>query len=128
MGRKLLRPMRADAAGKPLLGEGARYLGVRMPPNRHADVVPDQNGMVHMGDHGVSVTPVRVEDLPEFLTPAESKNEKVFELDEDHLPSGLSFRPDPDDATHGFLAPATSMTAAAYRELVNSTLDAWRRL
>jgi len=40
-----------------MMGEGARYLGLRVPPNGNPDVEPDAAGMVDRGKHGLSVTP-----------------------------------------------------------------------
>lgn len=128
MARRLFRTMRADDDGKPMLGEGARYLGIRVPPNETADVEPDVEGNVHPGPHGLSVTPDDPRGLPRTLRPTAlggKAKDPLWELDDDDLPDGLVFND--DEPTHGFVGPSKEMPAEEFTRLVHGLRDKWRR-
>ena len=50
------RAMLADG-GRPRVGPSALALGVRVPPDEHADIGIDAEGMVEPGTSGMSVAP-----------------------------------------------------------------------
>ena len=131
MRRPLFRPMLRDANGAPATGKGSRYLGVRTPPNRYSDVIPDETGMISRGPHGVSVTPDDMKNLKPFLLPVslggENDSDPVFEINTDDLPDGLCFEVDPKNPHHGYIAPARRMSVEEYEALVVGTSNLWSR-
>lgn len=52
---RIYRSMKQADDGLPLVGSGSNELGVRIPPNPHADVEVDTNGDVILNGSGMSV-------------------------------------------------------------------------
>lgn len=65
---RIFRSMLMDADGKPVTGRVRDSLGVRVPPDKRPDIVPDASGSVQPGTGGMSVAPA-LTDLPYFLVP-----------------------------------------------------------
>jgi hypothetical protein len=127
--RRLWRAMKATADLKPQLGPSARTLGVRVPPNLAADILPDREGWVRPGTGGVSVSP----DTPIHLHPTRRPvslggwgKDPLFSLRADYLGDGLQFRPDPRTPNrHGLIEPARPMKLEEFRALLNRTQTLW---
>ncbi len=110
---KVIRAMRADADGLPLVGKTARYLAVR--PD--GDIPVDRDGFVEPGTEGMSVSPPSVTTLPLLRLPREYGGEgkgPVFVIETDELPGELRYRPDPRNPEgHGFVEPASATPTAS---------------
>jgi hypothetical protein len=65
---RIVRPMRVDTDGLPLVGVQSKCLGVRVPPNRFADIDLDPDGKVLLNRKGLSVSR-NWRDLPGHLIP-----------------------------------------------------------
>jgi hypothetical protein len=64
----VFRSMKAAADGLPVVGDQSKELGVRVPPNRYADIEVDDAGMVVLNGLGLSVVS-NWRDLPDHLIP-----------------------------------------------------------
>ncbi|MGE3724121.1 MAG: hypothetical protein AB7I41_01120 [Candidatus Sericytochromatia bacterium] len=120
--------MKKDEFGKPICGESASKLGVRLSGARK-DIQIDKDGMVHPMTGGLSVTPDDPSSLPpEFIPYSKdgiSKN-PVFRLSESELVSNISFRRDPSKPNiHGFVEPSDVMAATTYQEEIYQTAYSW---
>jgi hypothetical protein len=129
---KLFRAMIADETQMPAEGTGSRFLGVRTT-GEYADIQPDENGLVHPGQAGMSVTPENPAKLPvDRLPKAKGGKGKdpVFEISDTDLPAGLTYVPDHSDETgaHGYIVPRCPMPIQEYMSLIQSTKTSWRRL
>lgn len=51
----IFRTMKRDHDGLPVVGSNSKELGVRVPPNRHADIDLDANDLVILNGKGLSV-------------------------------------------------------------------------
>lgn len=51
----IYRPMKRDADGLPKIGTQSKELGVRIPPDPHADVDLNEHGFVKLNRRGMSV-------------------------------------------------------------------------
>src|SRR4051812_10795641 len=79
--------------GKPLSSPTARGLGVRVG----IDISADEDGDVHYGLGGMSVSPNTIENLPRHRRPREHRGfgeDPTWELDLDELPGSLRYRDD----------------------------------
>lgn len=134
---KIVRSMREEV-GKPLLGP--RDLGVRTPPDLYADITPDAADEVQPGTGGMFVAP-DLRDLPARLVPrrlrhlvptvAGNDDRFIWALGEGafvegRVASGLTLRPDPERAGHGFVEPERSMTLTDCAAALDATRDDWR--
>lgn len=128
-----------ESEGKPLVGDEAKMLGVRVPPHPQADVAVDNFGMVHPGIKGMSVGP-RWQDLPPHLIPkrlnrsnveARGRNTLVcFRLGDGSFVSGgidsqLSLVV--DRPTHGCVGPSTTMSVEDLQMALAATREMWVR-
>jgi hypothetical protein len=128
-----------ESDGKPLIGDEAKMLGVRVPPHAQADVAVDNFGMVHPGSKGMSVSP-RWQDLPPHLIPkrlnratieARGRNTLVcFRFGDGSFVSGevaaqLSLVV--DRPTHGCIGPTMSMTVGDLQMALAGTQEMWIR-
>lgn len=52
---KMFRPMKRDDDGQPITGTNSKELGVRIPPNKFADVDVNEDGTVELNGRGMSV-------------------------------------------------------------------------
>jgi hypothetical protein len=113
------RPMRAAHDGHPQPGNTKRSLGV-VDAGESADVIPDEEGIVHPDGGGMSVVQRR-RDVPYYR----EKRDPVWKLDTDALPVTLQYRQ--DSKTHGVIEPAVSMPLDTYRETLAETRQDWER-
>ncbi len=124
----LFRSMRSGPSGLPEVGATARTLGVR--PGIDIPVGPGDS--VRRGTGGMSVSPDRAEHLPRHRRPPErggTGKDPVWNLRSDQLGRSLTYRPDPaNPEAHGFIEPAVQMTLDAYRQALEATRVAWRRV
>lgn len=125
--------MRADEDGLPRFGESGRYLGARPSlPGREpdGDIPATEDGAVHPGTGGMSVSPPPVDNLPPHRRPPEyggTGKDPVFELETDGLSGDLRYRPDPySPARHGFIEPSRAMSFEEYRQAIFDTRILWR--
>ena len=51
----IFRTMKKDADGLPVVGEQSKRLGVRVPPDPHADIDTDAAGKAILNGKGMSV-------------------------------------------------------------------------
>jgi hypothetical protein len=125
-----------DENGKPALGETATSLGVRVPK----DITPDEDGIVHLGPHGMSVAP-SLETLPFMLIPRRLKhcvagaigsdNARIWKMGKgpwasESVAPDLRLELDPEKPeTHGLVSPDLSMPLPAYRAALATTQDSW---
>ncbi len=63
----IYRAMRQAADGFPVVGSDSRQLGVRVPPNPHADIDLDENGNVLLNGKGMSVAENWRDLLPHLI-------------------------------------------------------------
>lgn len=126
---------------RPQVGPSAVALGVRVPPDEHADIAVGAEGAVGPRTGGMSVAPawrlLPVHRIPRRLRPkfprAAGKNQCFLwrmgegPFTEGPFADGLHFRPDPAKPNkHGFVEPATRMTAAEYQTALAATRARWR--
>ena len=120
--------MKAAADGMPLPSPTGRGLGIR--PEH--DLTPDENGFVHYGLGGLSVTPEDPMRLPRHRRPPEQGGtglDPIWELDLSDLPPRLIFREDEaNPQNHGFIEPAESMHLYEYEEAIVDTRGTWTTL
>lgn len=123
---RVLRGMRADADGLPMIGPSGRYLTVR--PN--VDIPVDAAGRVEPETGGMSVVPPPAENLAPHRRPPEfggTGKDPVFELQTEEMPRELRYRPDPADPEgHGFIEPSRTMGFEEYLAAVRATRSLWR--
>jgi hypothetical protein len=107
----------------------ARTIGVRTS-GRRADIEPDEHGMVHPGERGMSVSSPPPENLAEHRRPEEyggTGPDPVWELETDDLPPELVYTPDPKDPEgHGLIGPSETMSIDAYLAALFGTRGLWR--
>jgi hypothetical protein len=121
---KLYRLMKAAPDGKPLVGSGARMLGVRprdpAQPNKRHDV-PAVSGTdaVHPGDGGLSCY-----SDPSAIKIKSSKLE-VWSIEVAPLPPELTAQPAGDPHYH--IEPKQDVTLDRFQQLLANTRDLWVR-
>ena len=127
--RFLFRSMKVDG-DRPSLGPTTRQLGLRTNAGDQSDIVTDDEGNVHPGEQGLSVTPDDPTRLQPYRRPPEWGGKRscppVWCIRIDALDSDLAYHPDsrnPD--THGFISPAQVMPLEQYRQAIESTRDRW---
>jgi hypothetical protein len=142
------RVMKIDG-DKPQVGRGGTLLGVRVGtvgPGQRSDIDQDEEGLVHPGRGGMSISP-NVDALPPHCLPR-----RLREKYPDRFPQAkgqdtlhcwclgegpfeaapvaerLSLRLDPDRPDrHGFVEPAATMTLQDYETALAVTQGHWRR-
>lgn len=132
----IYRVMTRDG-NKPKVGNSARTLGVRVPPNSEPDVVPKADGTVEPGMGGMSVSP-DVYSLPAHRLPkrydayvpkAHGKEQDVcWRMGEgsfiaSDVAVGLTLRI--DHPGHAFVEPGRVMPLTEYQLALEATRDAW---
>ena len=115
-----------------------RGLGVRVPPDRHPDIRPDDQGMVDPSCGGMSVSP-SIDDIPLFLFPQRLRAIRPGAAGKDSLKiwttgtgafadgsfaPGLTLRC--DGPAHGLVEPATRVRLAEYQAALAATSPDWR--
>ena len=133
------RAMLADGV-RPRVGPSALALGVRLPPDEHADIAVGAEGMVEPRTGGMSVAPawrrLPLHRIPRRLRarfPRAAGRNDLFlwrmgdgQFSEGPLTDRLFFRPDPEKPnTHGFVEPGATMPAGEYQEALAATRDWW---
>jgi len=137
---KIYRVMKKDG-DKPLLGETASALGVRVP----RDIVPGADNVVSPDSNGMSVTPsiAALIRMPARMVPVRLKpfvpgaagNDDLFAWsmgqgkwaeNGEPLAPGLQLRPDPTDDQHGFVEPNVAMLLDEYRAAIAATRNLWQ--
>ncbi len=126
-GAMLFRGMRDAGDGRPVTGNKADTLGVRVGPGKNADITPDRNGHVHPASGGMSVSndPRR---LPRHRRPPSlmgKADHPVFCIALTSVPGSLAVTP-PSRKGHALIEPGTSMLLRAYQELLWGTRESWR--
>lgn len=125
--------MMSTEDGKPEIdGPGknpARTIGVRTS-GRRADIEPDEYGMVHPADKGMSVSPPPPTNMLEHRRPPTyggTGKDPLWELETEDLPPELVYTPDPKDPErHGLIGPSETMSIDDYIATLWSTRDLWR--
>ncbi|PNH99634.1 hypothetical protein C1O25_16260 [Vibrio diazotrophicus] len=120
-----------ESDGKPVLGSSdtagsiAKKLGVRVPD----DVEVDEQGIVKADFHGMSVSPMPIDNLPRHRRPPEfggTGKDPIWGLHTIHLGTlDLKYVPDPNNPSHGFIAPAKDMEYTHYEQCIYDTRDIW---
>jgi len=133
------RAMLADG-DRPQVGAAALALGVRVPPDEHADIAVGAEGLVEPRTSGMSVAPawrlLPVHRIPRRFRarfPRAAGKNALFLWRMGHGPftdgpiaDRLLFRPDPEKPNeHGFVEPVTTMPAGDYRAALAATRDQW---
>jgi hypothetical protein len=128
----IYRVMRPDG-NRPMVGESATTLGVRIP----RDIQPDDAGDVHLDSQGMSVAP-SLRKLPFHLVPRRlnhlrkhargNNNCRVWRFGNGPFSDGnvaekLVLRV--TSATHGVVAPSKTMTLSEYVDALSGSRDAW---
>jgi hypothetical protein len=123
-GRILYRAMREDSAGCPMVGPGARTLGVR--PNVDILVIA---GQVCPNTGGMSVAPDRPENLHPLRRPPAlggSGKDPVWYIAITSLGDDLQYRQ--DSVTHGLIEPARTMLLDELQKALEATKPYWKKL
>jgi hypothetical protein len=136
----VFRAMMADGDA-PQLGSTAVSLGIRLPPDPHADLVVDENGNVGPGTGGMSVAPewrlLPVHRIPRRLRSkypraAGRSDVKLWRMGDGPFVAGpvaarLLLRPDPKaQQRHGFVEPDARMASVDYQQALADTRDHWQ--
>ncbi len=122
---------------KPMVGPGARMLGVRVP----VDIVGDGNGLVYPNTGGMSVAPTladlpphriprRLRGLPGLAGATGSNTLHIGRLGDgpfapSAVASGLLVRIDPGDARHGLVEPDAIMLLSECSRALAATRPRW---
>jgi hypothetical protein len=126
--------MRVDPDGLPRVGNRSKCLGVREPPDAHADVDIDGTGHVLLNRKGLSVTK-DWRDLPGHLIPehlddgfngASGRGMKVFvhgagTFDEGRITEGMELLHKTGTLTAGVVAPTALVLLADYQKALEVT-------
>jgi hypothetical protein len=134
------RAMLADG-DRPQVGPAALALGVRVPPDEHADIAVSVDGLVEPRTGGMSVAPawrmLPVHRIPRRLRTkfprAAGKNEcYLWRMGDGPFTEGafaddLFFRTDPEKPhKHGFVEPAVKMSTAEYQAALAAIRHQWK--
>src|SRR5205809_3488882 len=113
-----------DPAGGPLVGPGARSLGVR--PRIDIPVIA---GQVQPNTGGLSVAPDRPENLHPLRRPPAyggTGKDPVWYVGVGSLVPELHFRQ--DSPTHGLIEPIRPMSLDDFQDALARTRSAWKKL
>lgn len=117
--------MKPDGDGSPRCGDTGATLGVR-----YRDLAAGEDGLVHPGKGGLSVTPDDPLLMPEEFRPLALGGIgrlPVFEISEDALGASFSIRSDPKrPARHAFIEPKLPTPLQDYQRLLCATKPNWR--
>lgn len=114
-----------EAIDGPAIGATARTLGAR--PDVDIPLTPE--GLVRPGLGGMSVSPDSPMNLPRHRRPPEwngTGKDLIWSITTDLLGNDLSYRPDPEDPTHGFVEPARPMLFNEYQGYLFESARSWR--
>jgi hypothetical protein len=128
-GRYLFRSMKSGGE-HPALGPTTRQLGLRTNAGEESDITIDDNGLVHPGNEGLSVTPDDPMRLKPYRRPEVWGGKKscppVWCIRIDRLGSDLAYREDPrNPENHGFIVPAYDMPFDQYKSAIEATRELW---
>jgi hypothetical protein len=136
---RIVRPMRVDTDGLPLVGNQSKCLGVRVPPNRFADIDLDRDGKVILNRKGLSVSKdwrglpghLIPEHLDDGFNGASGKGMRVFvhgvgSFDEGPVSTGLELLHKAHSTDSGVVAPARCVTLEQYQDDLAATKADWR--
>ncbi|MGC1549090.1 MAG: hypothetical protein WA777_11230 [Rhodanobacter sp.] len=121
--------MLADEYGKPLPGDEALQLGVRLQlvEDDGNDIPKDESGNVHPDTGGMSVTADDPKKLPGHRRPlwlgGRSKRGQLFVIERRYVPNSLSLRK--DDEYHHLVEPMREMAFEEYVDELVSTRPHW---
>lgn len=135
---RIVRPMLVELDGLPRVGNRAKCLGVREPPDRFADIDVDAKNRVLLNRKGLSV----VEDwrgLPGHLIPehlddgfngARGIGMGIFvhgagNFDEGLIANGLQLLHKMGSKVAGLVAPTASVPLSEYQRNLAATRDDW---
>lgn len=136
---RVVRPMKQDADGGPLVGSQSKELGVRVPPNPHADIDVDGIGMVVLNREGMSVA-ASIADLPGHLIPTRLKprfpqargSDKIVcytmgegAFIEGDIDNALTLVLKKGNSSGGNIAPRTEMTVQEFQDALRKTRREW---
>lgn len=134
---RVCRAMLADEDKLPRVGSNGASLGVRLPPDKNADVDCDQSGQVLLNQKGMSVSP-RWRDLPPFRIPQRLKGKSPGARGSDasfcysygtgpfqnnKFADGLQLIP--DRPNHGVVVPLRLVKFQQYEEDLAATRPEW---
>jgi hypothetical protein len=130
--------MRAGSDGLPLVGSQSKCLGVRVPPNPHADIDLDPAVRVILNRKGLSVTKdwrtlpghLIPEHLDDGFNGASGKGMSVFvhgtgPFDEGPISSGLDLLHKIPSTESGVVAPSSSVPLNQYQDDLAATRAEW---
>jgi hypothetical protein len=130
--------MRVEPDRFPRIGTRSKCLGVREPPDPHADVDLDGAGQVKQNRKGLSVSndwrilPPHLipEQLDDGFNGASGKAMEVFvhgwgRFDEGPVASGLDLLHKAHSPTHGVVAPTASVALDQYQRDLAATRTGW---
>jgi hypothetical protein len=134
------RSMKAAADGLPVVGDRSKELGVRVPPNPHADVDVDPNtNLVVLNQRGMSVA-ANWRNLLPHLIPARlsalvpratgSGDLKCYRLGDGPfvpgpLADGLELVPKPGSSNLGNVVPSMAVSVAQFQTDLAATRTQW---
>jgi hypothetical protein len=135
---RIARPMRVDPDDLPNVGTRSKCLGVREPPDAHADVDVDPAGYVKLNRKGLSVVD-NWRHLPGHLIPehlddgfngASGKNMSVFvhgtgPFQEGAVAPGLELLHKAGSTRTGVVSPAASVLLREFQEDLAATRNGW---
>jgi hypothetical protein len=122
----LYRSMKMNEDGAPEVGPTGRTLGARVPPNKFADIKPDENGIVYPNTGGMSASPNSVYNLGPNQKPVQfggNGKDPVWCIYECDLGPNLRFNQ--NSSTHGFIEPAYPMNVDKYQQALAATRNSW---
>jgi hypothetical protein len=131
--------MRVDGDGFPKVGSQSKCLGVREPPNPHADVDLDAGGNVVLNRRGLSVVAdwrqlsghLLPEHLDDGFNGASGKGMQVFVhgtgrfTDEDAVAESLALVHKRGTTTSGNVTPRASVPLAQFQADLRATREGW---
>lgn len=131
--------MKRDLDDMPTVGTRSKELGVRVPPNDHADVDVDYNGLVKLNGRGMSVAshwsylkphlvPKRLKSVLSGAAGADSLSiyrcgDGAFEAAAVNEHLGLRLKP--GSLQHGNIVPAVSMPIQDFLGHLAGTRETW---
>jgi len=135
----LYRPMKTADDNLPVVGSSSKELGVRVPPNPHADVDLDENQIVKLNGRGMSVAE-HWKHLPGHLVPKRLKSIfppatganslKCFKMGEgafveEELSTGLKLAIKPGNPHGGNVTPTEKIKIDDFQAALAATRADW---
>lgn len=136
----VFRSMKAAADGLPVVGDGSKELGVRVPPNPHADVEVDPNtNLVVLNQKGMSVA-ANWRNLLPHLIPARlsamvpkargADDLKCFRVGDGPfapgvIANGLELVLKPGETDLGNMVPSAAVTVSQFQADLAATRTQW---